>query len=418
MKKDERPDLIMGEESSSPSSSGDVDLSSRDSVNSPPKYSPPGFRIQVGEVEIDSGSVPITWCLDPLWLENNKEKLNDYFVHICTFSKSFDGKVTEWRMVPARLTEKMGYVTFLRPGENRIAALVVPQYILGYWLDYSGGEYLEGVIRYPFGGDFPDRDIFCCFYDYFLELDGAFHAYLDVDVPSGVFASRPWKWEEKWVNLFWGPRVVDQCSFRRRRIFAYTIQPALFLLLYSIKLILAIIFLLAGFISKNPMIEGLIHPLIDRGNPFYGAGSAEKEDSIFWRKSFPELWNWANVTSPVFIFISCLLWAFAYPPEVGMFFVLGFLGFWALVYILSFVLGVVTFVLGVVIGFAPSISRLFGNLFLRKGKSEDYVESDLELLSCDNPVEFRRIKDLPKEKRTLKLRFRGVKGRVCRPFSR
>ncbi len=50
---------------------------------------------------------------------------------------------------------------------------------------------------------------------------------LDVGVPDELFAEKPF--DERWVNALLGSPVVDQCSYRQRRIFAYTLQPIVFL---------------------------------------------------------------------------------------------------------------------------------------------------------------------------------------------
>lgn len=43
---------------------------------------------------------------------------------------------------------------------------------------------------------------------------------MTVDVPQGCFVEEPAEWEKKWVNLMWRDKTVDQCDFRKRRMWA------------------------------------------------------------------------------------------------------------------------------------------------------------------------------------------------------
>lgn len=57
--------------------------------------------------------------------------------------------------------------------------------------------------------------------------------YLDMNMDKAFFAEKPWDYA--WVN--WGreSNPVDQCHFRRRRIWAYTGQPFVWLAINSVK---------------------------------------------------------------------------------------------------------------------------------------------------------------------------------------
>ena len=388
------------------------------------------LKIQVAEEEIDSGSVPVTWCLDSEYLGENRDKLNEFWIHICTFHKSVDGRLTEWRAAPARLTDKMTYATFLRSGENRIAAIIASSRIFR-WKDPH-----FDVVDYPVSCCKSNPEYDYKFWDYFLRRYYCPHAYLDVDVPSEVFANPPWKWEERWVNLFLDGKPTDQCSFRRRRIFAYTVQPIVFLTFYLIKILMFILAYFAGFIRNNPFSTGIKNPFIDCGGPFYIDEGIEWSDSLFWRKNLPTFFNLVNVTFfPILFIIGVLGWIGLFGPNLGLYLFAGFLafgigvyaipvigmGFVGVVYYLSnFILFKIVLKLFKLLGGERAVSFVdkFAHSHIET-REEDRLERDFELLSCDSGAPcIRRMEDLPKEKRTLSLRFKGIKSRVCRPFSR
>jgi hypothetical protein len=64
----------------------------------------------------------------------------------------------------------------------------------------------------------------------------------------------------------------------------------------------------------------------------------------------------------------------------------------------------------------------------RKKSEEEYFEKQaqarkaeletLELLLCSSGKRIKTIKDLPDNKRTIKLKYQGLKAYVCKPFSR
>jgi hypothetical protein len=46
-------------------------------------------------------------------------------------------------------------------------------------------------------------------------------AFVDVDIPKECFAREPSDLEKRWVNWLYMSKTVDQCEFRKRRLFAY-----------------------------------------------------------------------------------------------------------------------------------------------------------------------------------------------------
>ena len=402
------------------------------------------LKLQVLEREVNSGSIPITWCVDSLWLEENKDKLSELKLHICTFSKSADGRSTEWRGA-VKLEDKGTYVTFLRPGENRIAAVITSKFKkewLECWL-YDGG-YKQNLISYPIGMS-----------DWVHENDNRFNSsvcnidknrniltsYLDVDVPSEVFADPPWKWEEKWVNFLFSSKCRDQCAFRRKRLFAYTIQPFMFLFLYSFALMLWVFHAFAGHVRNNPYTYSVKNPLsCDLITPRTDVGF---KDSLFWSKKLPKVINIVNILGfPITLCVGVFCF-FLLPPLIGLVVYGGFLSIWAGVYIiwglahlalcifslyLKLVRSISTFIVDKVFPFSVWDKVFSSSIWnkkpslpknsLRISREVENLEQNIDLLSCgNNEVIIKKMEDLPKRKQTLSLRFKGLKGKVCKPFA-
>ncbi len=135
---------------------------------------------------------------------------------------------------------------------------------------------------------------------------------VEVDVPEELFAKKPWDWE--WTNDYFDSLPSDQCAFRKRRLFAFTIQPIFVGVKYAfigigavvswfLSLCAAILLLSVGIRGNY---EPLRHPLRDKpGEVFDGVS-----DSVFALKikgrSLPLLF----VVSPLFLCTSAVVWSF------------------------------------------------------------------------------------------------------------
>jgi len=172
------------------------------------------LKIKLLETEVTSASLPITWRVNKNWLKKNGA---DWDILFSTVSFDDDRK-TEWRS-KCKLTDLVHYVKFLRPGKNRIFAIIPC-------------GYSESVSKYSTS--------------------------LDVDLPEEVFADEPPAWEKNWVNFFFSTKAVDQCDFRKRRLLAYTIQPILIVLMLIVRCIAFLGFLSVGASKLNA--RPLIHP--------------------------------------------------------------------------------------------------------------------------------------------------------------
>jgi len=173
------------------------------------------LKIKLLETEVTSASLPITWRVNKNWLKKNGA---DWDILFSTVSFDDDRK-TEWRS-KCKLTDLVHYVKFLRPGKNRIFAIIS-----------------------------------CGYRDCYIDEKSTS---LDVDLPEEVFADEPPAWEKNWVNFFFSTKAVDQCDFRKRRLLAYTIQPILIVLMLIVRCIAFLGFLSVGASKLNA--RPLIHP--------------------------------------------------------------------------------------------------------------------------------------------------------------
>lgn len=195
------------------------------------------LRIDSADAEVTSPSVPVRWCLDKSVLDelNLGEKEALYvFLAVRPVSDESGNRETTTLVLANQLEH---YLAFQRPGEYVIAALLlrgVPtkiypnttsaamrtarETLVEAYRNHTIFEYSREagkvVVYRAFGYPFTPYPI----------------AVLEVNVPQECFASEPAAWEKSWVNLLFDEAPYDQCAFRRRRIFAYTLQP-LYLLL-------------------------------------------------------------------------------------------------------------------------------------------------------------------------------------------
>ncbi|MCK9567384.1 hypothetical protein M0R72_00375 [Candidatus Pacearchaeota archaeon] len=384
------------------------------------------FELRLTETGVITGSIPITWCVDRDWLLNHSRK--ELYVLLSVAPPESSGQTAEWRGW-AKLSDMMAYVTFYRHGKNRILAWVTDsKEDIDKWMMRSreerGGWNLQAM-SFPNHWD-GDRDV--CTYllaKRWMEESSSYdlgpkaiQSHLDVDLPSGCFAPEPSEFEKKWVNFFFRNKAVDQCEFRRRRILAYTVQPIAFVLAVILFIVVTLCIQIFNLMIGKWTVW----------NNFFSS-SAEIDrriDFLTIKKFDPLSWllipvPWLMVAAFTLSKIKCLhfqkwfLLAPAYLLVIPI-------GFWLLV------LAIVS--IEKIKKWAEDRSpRIRAAKRAAKQKAEDeYLArmaiirkaelETLELLLCSSGKRITTIKDLPKSKRTIKLRFQGVKARVCKPFAR
>lgn len=207
------------------------------------------FEIHLADKNVTGGSVPIAWCLDRELLNDiKKSKRQAWVLFVMLYKKN---KREFRRLVP--LQDMMTYLSFQYSGPVEIFATILKGSKKALYNDFlRPGIYTQYVYEHITFDDEINS------YSY-LDDRGANAKSIEIEVPEGIFAKEPPKWEQAWVNYFFDMRPFDQCNYRRRRIFAYTIQPLLFLLIFILKCVM--IFIFGSMLLKSTSLKYLFHPM-------------------------------------------------------------------------------------------------------------------------------------------------------------
>ncbi len=263
-------------------------------------------------------NLALRWCVDKKTLDELKEKgvknpqLLLVVVRYPRDPSRCGTKEIERKLVS--LDRAMEWLEFNRPGRYTIYTTIV-------WDDGNSWDFAVGWLLMKDGSGSFKREIFDC--------DGKFsrtrnpsveehsldEGSLDVVVAEELFAKEPPAWLNWWVNLWFKAmeisRPTNQCSFRRRAILAFTIQPIpvlVYVLLKSpIRLVVALVLVLCGM--RGVSFKPVIHPfklLLD--NVWYDVGS-----SVFLKNKEGE-WRFAYVVGLVNRGLQAIWRALAPPP--------------------------------------------------------------------------------------------------------
>lgn len=379
------------------------------------------LELHIADTDVSSGSIPVAWCVDKDTLASLQEHgAKDPVLVIITApsGERYHESKELRRIVPLR--DLLAYVEFRCAGPNKIWAFMVQsRNAAQVFLEKWHGSYSTTVLSRKFiecndedcddcDRCNPKQDIRLSNWDNRLNFYGRVERPTNdlfsqvsepiaVDVPADAFAKKPPKWEQDWVGWLFNKAPVDQCEYRRRRIFAYTVQPLLMLLNLAMRLLITIFCLLFGFRNWSPRY--LLHPLdidLDDCSGAVGGGS------YFLGQTENTALNLVRVPlMPVF-------WPFYY--LIGRYHAVpGFLT----------VLGCT--VCGILI--LPSLLAARALMYDRYEKYRDgqpawfLDQSEQDLILCNGEKKSLTVGQLPFKKRTVRLRFQNIKSKICRPFS-
>lgn len=358
------------------------------------------FDLHIADTDISAGTIPVSWCVKP---EHFPELIKQFgnnpkVVLVIAPIKNYNISKEIRKMVPLR--ELMTYLEFKTPGQHRIWAFLVNQNNM--YLDKRSRGYIYSVLNDD-GNDWSaEFNIIGTDENGNNKYQPKAAATLDVNIPFKAFAPEPPEWEKKWVNHFFDYKATDQCDFRRRRLFAYSIQPFLILLqILAFKLPVTLLALLIG--ARNFSFIPLLHPLTyDCGDQFdilYGG-------SIFINKNLRCPDEGAGVKQLVSF---CLkkLYLVPFMPLVLVLMVLLCLNLKILL-MMSVILMTIILAISTIICYCLYIDH----------KEETPIDlKELEYLSCTPDKIPYSINNMPKKKKTVKLYYQNLKGKICRPFS-
>lgn len=420
------------------------------------------------------------WCLSKEALEQLSEKpILKAFMFL---SVTHQGREVDRRLFP--LKQGFGSLVFHRDGEHVINPLIV--YMLeGYGTDTQEFEdelknsllstrrrhpviYNENV--YDYSGKFLPEIISRMHHGNWKAIrpkgqDGESYVFeefsdgISVDVPKEFFAKEAPKWLSSWVNFSFKHPPVDQCDFRRRALFAFSIQPLLvvvfFVVVGTISFLCRLIYTLTAILVGRRYwgLRRLFLPLSERfeGNDHVDFDLSiledwnSREEFLYWSKVNDfyrtnkkgedrwRLWRWfrpitllslAAVTSGVYM----AYWFFGEGALRFLWFILeGMMGHGVL--LASVVILLVVWVIWRKMSYKHQrnsktkksrrgyMERIAEVIKEEEKKIAEEERKEIQSLFCDGGGVVMSYEQLPPKKRTVKLYFAHFKGKVCRPFS-
>ncbi len=409
--------------------------------------------------------IPVRWCVGPELVKTLQERgaYKPYLLLIVRpFSwigkgerrrKQYHGESLR-KLVP--LTNELAYVSFSRPGNNEVRAVVVYNEDGGGALLELGPVFTAGdpfdykTSIFDYDGDF-ERSHFerkSGKIKYTGVLLGHLTDSIDVEVPAEMFAKEYPDWVKTYVGKFFSSKPKDQCHMRKRTLFfAAPFSVVYFPVAYLMRIVSLIGGLVLGIRGLSP--KSFMHPI--NGGMLDVTANADNIKRSFWFK------DKSGKRRPVAIImlnpVSALLtgvgfWLIGtyhvtrHERIVGLvgwtwwkYFVVTYLAQVALAVTFLLLLGLLA-VVSVMIGSSLSkgvsawsstnwnhfTSRRRENRQLAKQehKAQALKDLDRELNSmvCRPTGAGVSLDALPKRKRTVQLRFQETKRKVCRPFAR
>jgi hypothetical protein len=416
-----------------------------------------------------SSVVPIRWCISRETAEEIQEKEIDDPQLLLVVTKNG----TEMNRYVVPLTDMMHYIQFRSPGENIVHATIVwkngdekPRKVLT--ARYDNGTYRADVVskRRPnftriekaldklkserrSANDEEEESRIRSRIDllrgeqkaYIAEkretlirndFDGVSQlgeeAQLGVLVPEEMFAKKPPAWMT-WLGTrykFPGGAARDECDLRRRALFTVVSSP----IVAVAAVIIAVIVLcgLVGVALLNLLSMIPLSLLGMRGMKWsflWPPGNAQPNPEKIWKASKPSVWWYkAKKDSKGVTYEARAPFIQVFNPGTVMMAAgLGTLFGWALgsiPYGIYFALAglVVLAVIVAIVASGPAKNWFAERRELREKAEEEVLSHELELLACTSQSREVSLRALPKERRTITLRFQALKANVCKPFAR
>ena len=305
----------------------------------------------------------------------------------------------------AALTDLAMFVPFTKAGNNKIFATIV-------W-DTPGGKSAETRFLSKDGYDYR-TDVLTYDKKAIHKNDQLMYEYaeLTVKVDEKLFPKLPADWD--WVNLWFSTVSRDQCHHRKRRFLAYSIQPIAMALFFAavglyetIAGILCVIGM--GCLGLYPGKEDwkYLVPYTDSWNIKW-AFQDYREFFTSWY-SLPLRPVFLIAAAGIAVLVGVIINATYFWQVVGI-----GIGVFAAIFIAYVIAG--KYAVKPMTKLVRSIDNFIDTLIsFMKVKAQERAFRKMVRTSClfidkTHPL------DIPKEAKTVKLMFDGVKRNVCRPF--
>lgn len=400
-----------------------------------------------GKKEMDSATIPVEW-----WL--SEEVINKGPKYIVFFEQNKSEKDDEWessmrgRRYACKVTDAIKYIQLFSPGYHRLMAVVIcgendeiAYRIAGNYLNRNG---MYNVANYIFplrwseieNGEHP--------------IDTTAATIEEFEVPEELFAKKPETKLSKivwwWTNFCHKSTPRDQCQYRRRKIWAFTVQvpiiAACFVILsvitcihclYTTLAYLAVLFV--GY-RPLPLLELLWDAITFKRFPSSKLRRFDRWDTE--RKSIYKLWSIKNgkaVYMPVtpLMVVMCTLTTLTF--LAGLYLFLSIIGIKSWIWLLI-ILAVIAIISAIIVRIetAPELKEK------RKKKSEEIIRKRisarkvlqekqrkwlLENFELSKKTDTVRLDQLPvpqtatgKIVQKFKVSYWALKARVCKPFAK
>ncbi len=342
------------------------------------------LKLNIPDTNLTSASTILSWQLDKEDCDPNVLGIDSTII-ISIYPEKYDCK-KEYRKV-LKLNELMTYVEFRYPGKNKILAIVSNKSLNAcketYLKKVKGWHYNTLVYSY-------DTDYNASFESMEYNNCVRLHSTIEVDIPKECFAPEPSDIEKTWVNHYYENKAYDQCQFRNRRLFAYTLQPFLFMVGLVIRLIFTMFYLLIGF--KNVSIKYLMHPFI---YSLFETVESVAESELFYK-------GWMFLLHPAALAV--------YALAIFKFQVFLLIAIPILTVLAGY--NMIKYFVKLMYWIPELIGRLEKETIFQFENKDKLKQTGLYLNQ-----KYTSLADLPASHKTIKLRYQDLKSKVCKPFS-
>lgn len=402
-----------------------------------------------------TATVPVRWCLTPELVEMIRDRgfKRPYLMLVIRsvvtethFSEPYT-TYTDTDITFVRLAAEMTYVTFTRPGNNEVCAVVV---------DLNGRGVIGAAIQLESkvgsSSYYDDSTEEARTYASVLRADGmpkrsalrkfdgeaiphiAAAATLNVEVPQEMFAPTPSGWRKTLVKAYFPTRELDQCHFRRRVIISLMTSVVWLPLAFAIKVVLTIAMVVWG--RRNIPFRRIIQPL--ELNPFEIATDSEHSRWFYrnkqnsWDGWQPRHMVFRAVNPPVLLAMPLVTWLISHVT------IMRDMRLWqayAVTYGTLLAMAVAAGLVAAIVWLAAKVLRTkmpWTNPQAKAAREQQRAQTQqelsrlrqermlhsLEAMTCTTSAATATVDALPKEKRTVLLRYYAFKVKVCRPFAR
>lgn len=388
------------------------------------------LELQITDNDVSGGSAQVSWCVNQEILKElaaQRVKEPQLLIVVAPEGDAYDHRKEVRKVVP--LKDLMTYMEFRSAGKNKIWGVVSylsKKEAKEKYLSKENGKFSTHVLSQA--GD--NYSAWLTYNEDPTHQKSNLSTPISVDVPAEIFAKEPAVWEKTWVNHYFRNKVVDQCEFRRRRLFAYLVQPLIILSLMLVTSVILLAGLLTGARSWSP--KYLLHPLTytpldvgeiwNRGTIFIRHLKEDENGTVFRGGSITPWYFlrsfWSLLFMPALVIPAILLACFGKLQQLatlGGVVGLIFLAFLAVLTIMCY--GARMFF------WAPQVPKFFVWLIDKLiGQPNDkpmwYLKpEELDLIVCSEKRQHLTYKQIPARRKTVRLRFQNLKSKVCRPFS-